>query len=96
MVLVSNFYFFYFLRLTWEFLDLKNERGDSIYWPNNKIKLHPEEKKFDLNENDDCDHCNLMIWYCLGVHQEAQRTMDQSDKAFTERIKLFRSTKHIV
>ena len=37
MAVVGNFYFFYFFRLTWEFLDLKSERGGSVCWPNNKI-----------------------------------------------------------
>ena len=35
MAVVSNFNFS--LQLTWEFLDLKNERGGSVYWPNNKV-----------------------------------------------------------
>ena len=37
MVVVGNFYFFIFLRLTWEFLGLENERGGSVCWQNNKI-----------------------------------------------------------
>ena len=35
MAVVGNFNFF--LQLTWEFLDLKSERGGSVCWPNNKI-----------------------------------------------------------
>ena len=35
MIVVGNFNFF--LRLTWEFIDLESERGGSICWPNNKI-----------------------------------------------------------
>ena len=37
MAVVGIFYFFIFLRLTWEFLDLESERGGSVCWPNNKI-----------------------------------------------------------
>jgi hypothetical protein len=37
MAVVANLNFSYFLRLTWEFLDLESERGDSVCWPNNKI-----------------------------------------------------------
>ena len=37
ITVVGNFYFFIFLRLMWEFLDLESERGGSICWPNNKI-----------------------------------------------------------
>ena len=37
MVVVGNFYFSIFLRLTWEFLGFESERGGSICWPNNKI-----------------------------------------------------------
>jgi len=37
MAVVGNFYFFIFLRLTWEFLGLESERGGSVCWPNNKI-----------------------------------------------------------
>ena len=37
MIVVGNFNFSYFLRLTWEFLDLESERGGSVCWPNNKI-----------------------------------------------------------
>ena len=37
MAVVDNFNLFYFLRLTWEFLDLESERGCSVCWPNNKI-----------------------------------------------------------
>ena len=35
MAVVGNFNFS--LQLTWEFLDLKSERDDSVCWPNNKI-----------------------------------------------------------
>ena len=34
---MGNFYFFIFIRLTWEFLDFESECGGSVYWPNNKI-----------------------------------------------------------
>ena len=37
MVVVGNFYFSIFLRLTWEFLDFESERGSFVCWPNNKI-----------------------------------------------------------
>ena len=37
MAVVGNFYFYIFLRLTWEFLGLESERGGSVCWPNNKI-----------------------------------------------------------
>ena len=37
MAVVGNFNFFYFLRLTWEFLALESERGGSVCWPNNNI-----------------------------------------------------------
>ena len=37
MAVVGNFIFLFFLRLTWDFLDLESERGGSICWPNNKI-----------------------------------------------------------
>ena len=37
MTVVGNFYFYIFLRLTWEFLSLESEYGGSVYWPNNKI-----------------------------------------------------------
>jgi len=37
MAVVGNFYFSIFLRLTWEFLGLESEHGDSVCWPNNKI-----------------------------------------------------------
>ena len=37
MILVGNFYFSIFLRLTWKLLGLKSERGVSVCWPNNKI-----------------------------------------------------------
>ena len=37
MAVVGHFYFSIFLRLTWEFLGLESERGDSVCWPNNKI-----------------------------------------------------------
>jgi len=46
MAVVGNFYFFIFLRLTWEFLGLESERGDSVCWPNNKIiDLHDMKAK---------------------------------------------------
>ena len=32
-----EFQFFFFLRLTWEFLDFESECGGSVCWPNNKI-----------------------------------------------------------
>ena len=34
---MSNFYFFIFLWLMWEFLCLECERGGSVCWSNNKI-----------------------------------------------------------
>ena len=37
MAVVGNFYFFIFLRLTWEFLGLESKRRGSVCWPNNKI-----------------------------------------------------------
>ena len=37
MAVMGNFNFSFFLRLTWEFLDLESERGGSVCWPNNKI-----------------------------------------------------------
>ena len=37
IAVVGNFYFFIFLRLTWKFLGLENERECSICWLNNKI-----------------------------------------------------------
>ena len=37
MAVIGNLNLFYFLRLTWEFLDFEGERGGSICWPNNKI-----------------------------------------------------------
>ena len=53
IVIVGNFYFFIFLRLTWEFLSLESEHGGSVYWPNNKIidvsRLNAEvEKREDI------------------------------------------------
>ena len=35
--MVGNFYFYVFLLLTWEFLDLESECGGSVCWLNNKI-----------------------------------------------------------
>ena len=40
MAVVGNFNFSYFLRLTWEFLDLEIEFGGSVCWPNNKISQY--------------------------------------------------------
>ena len=37
MIMVSNFYFSIFLRLTWKFLGLESERRGSVCCPNNKI-----------------------------------------------------------
>ena len=37
LLVVGNFYFSIFSRLTWKFLGLENERGDSVCWLNNKI-----------------------------------------------------------
>ena len=37
MAVAGNFYFSIFFRLTWEFLGLESEHGDSFCWPNNKI-----------------------------------------------------------
>ena len=37
MAVMDNFYYSIFLRLTWEYLGLKSERGGSVCWPNNKI-----------------------------------------------------------
>ena len=48
MVVVGNFYFSSFLRLTWEFLDLESERGGSVCWPNNKIIDDFLRKKRDV------------------------------------------------
>ena len=53
MAVVGIFYFFIFLRLTWEFLSLESEHGGSVYWPNNKIidvsRLNAEvEKREDI------------------------------------------------
>jgi len=52
MAVVGNFYFSIFLRLTWEFLNLESERGDSVCWPNNKI--------IDLNQTSDQKFINLV------------------------------------
>ena len=40
MIVVGNFNFSYFLRLTWEFLRLQIKRGGSVCWPNNKISQY--------------------------------------------------------
>ena len=37
MTVVDNLNFSYFLRLTWKFLGLESECGDSVCWSNNKI-----------------------------------------------------------
>ena len=50
MAVVGNFNFSYFLRLTWEFLDLESERGGSVYWPNNKI-IDYKSFQWELNHH---------------------------------------------
>ena len=53
MTVVGNFYFSYFLRLIWEFLDLESERGVSVCWPNNKIiDLFSHKQKIKICATD--------------------------------------------
>ena len=46
MAMVGNFNFFYFLRLTWEFLNLKSECGGSVCWSNNKIIIDENDQLY--------------------------------------------------
>ena len=66
MAVMDNFYFSIFLRLTWEFLGLENERRGSVCWPNNKIRWAVVNCiPFEFSPTADACDLPAQYWSCM-------------------------------
>ena len=75
MAVVGNFYFFIFLRLTWEFLDLESECGGSVYWSNNKIidNQRVSTENIGMNQWSGLFRKRLLLWTFISSNLGAHR-----------------------